>query len=198
MAASEQASQASMQVVVQNLAGKELALELQQTETVRQLKASVQEHWDMPLLCQQMLLGGTVLSNASTLGDYCAEIPPGGQLRVLCVYSLPHDGDVNKAALAQDREAVRLLMRERDKDKEHTHCPAQLSLLVTPWLGVWKHWPRICEALLDRGYRQEEIDAALPHMPQPYCYRDVLKHLELSRRISNDDVPSLQWWRKSV
>jgi len=186
-----------VRVVVQSFAGKELELEVQPAQTVKQMKASVQQHWSMPAVCQQMLVGTTVLADLTAIGEYCADVPPGDRLRVLCIYSLPYDGDVHKASLAGDRDAVRALMTQRDKDREQTACPAIIMLIINRSLRSRKGWPRIGEALLQRGYAPEAVDAALQQMPHEYCYLDVLEHLELSLgKIKDNKVPLLQWWKK--
>ena len=69
-------------------------------------------------------------------------------------------------------------------------------LIINRRFELFKGWPRIAEALVDRGYTVEEVDAAIASMPEQHCYREVKEHLELSlRKIRDEEVPLLTWWR---
>mmetsp|Transcript_8490 Transcript_8490/g.14715 ORF Transcript_8490/g.14715 Transcript_8490/m.14715 type:complete len:198 (-) Transcript_8490:40-633(-) len=196
MAASE--SEPVLHVIVQNLVGKEVELEIPHSRTVRDLKALVDEKWGLPLAAQQMMVGTTVLENGWPVTKLCDEVPDGEQLRVLCVFSLPYDGDIQLASRAGDRDAVRLLIKERDKDRGKQQVPAILKLLMFPRLRHQRGWPSISAALTERGYTEEEVVAALETSSDNCSYSEVLQHLELNiRKIPDSDVPFLSWWRKT-
>ena len=101
-----------LRVTVQNLATDTLELDVSSSDTVLALKALVQEAWEYPPVVQQLLLGADILDNASTLAEHCGN---DSTLHLTMLYSPPYDGDVHKASLAKDREAVRVLMRFRDE-----------------------------------------------------------------------------------
>eukprot|EP00931_Biecheleriopsis_adriatica_P025718 TRINITY_DN15716_c0_g1_i2.p1 TRINITY_DN15716_c0_g1~~TRINITY_DN15716_c0_g1_i2.p1 ORF type:complete len:198 (-),score=28.92 TRINITY_DN15716_c0_g1_i2:287-880(-) len=191
----EESRAPSIKVIVMNLAGKELHIEVDHGSTAKSVKAAIADSWSLPLAFQKLLIEAEVVDGEVVVSDLAEDsgIPDGEPLRMLCVYSLPYDGDINKAAAAGDREAIRALMQERDKDRA---VPAVITLIVNPKLRTVLGWPRISEALIERGYTREEVDAAIAMMPERYSYNNVLEHLESALRvISDSDVPSLKWWR---
>eukprot|EP00747_Dinoflagellata_sp_TGD_P223088 gnl/TRDRNA2_/TRDRNA2_94729_c0_seq2.p1 gnl/TRDRNA2_/TRDRNA2_94729_c0~~gnl/TRDRNA2_/TRDRNA2_94729_c0_seq2.p1 ORF type:complete len:221 (+),score=32.92 gnl/TRDRNA2_/TRDRNA2_94729_c0_seq2:58-663(+) len=193
-----QGSKPTIRVIVQNLGGKQLELQVLADQSVRELKELVLTHWGFPVVCQQLMIGANVLPNTSSLAEHCGAVPGENPTSILCVYSMPHEGSIEKAAAAGDREAVRALMQERDKDRAKEPLPAILCLCINRANGRRKGWPRIAEALVDRGYTLEEVDAAIAMMPDQHCYNDVIYQLESScRKIKDKDVPLLTWWKRA-
>eukprot|EP00928_Gymnodinium_smaydae_P067480 TRINITY_DN5045_c0_g2_i1.p1 TRINITY_DN5045_c0_g2~~TRINITY_DN5045_c0_g2_i1.p1 ORF type:complete len:234 (+),score=54.74 TRINITY_DN5045_c0_g2_i1:79-702(+) len=192
-------------LLIQDLAGNELELEVAAGTSVRELKLLIAENWSgMPFACQQLMLEMEVLEDASELpmgagaageeGD--CQSPSGEPLRILCLYCLPYEGSIEKAAAANDRAAVRTLLTERDKGRD-ARVPAFLQAHFNRAVQQDRRWPRRGEALVERGYTQEEVDEALRQLPEA-SYAVTLKYLEDNvRSIPSHDVPFLKWWRKN-
>mmetsp|Transcript_158711 Transcript_158711/g.280344 ORF Transcript_158711/g.280344 Transcript_158711/m.280344 type:complete len:207 (-) Transcript_158711:277-897(-) len=193
----------SLHVVVHNLVGKEVQLEIPRSCAVKDLKALVREKWGLPSAAQHMLAETTMLENDWLLQRFCDEVPQGETLKILCVFSLPYEGDIQQASRAGDRDSVRFLMRERDKDRGTEPFPATLKLLMQPQKRFQKGWSFISEALTERGYTNEEVSAALQTLTDctridDFSYIDVLHHLELNiRKIQVNEV-HLATWMKGV
>jgi len=184
----------TLHIVVQNLVGEKLEAEFEPDQTVRHLKAYVSEHWGLPIICQQVLVGTSIPADDSKLRELFVDVAPYETLSVLSIYSLPYEGSIEKAQAAGDREAIRVLMLERDRGRSAS-VPPSLALIVQPGLRRRVGWTRIGEALIERGYTSDEVGAALQQMPQCH-YQQVLEHLELSCRvIESNEAELLQWWR---
>eukprot|EP00427_Karlodinium_veneficum_P040783 CAMPEP_0169268100 /NCGR_PEP_ID=MMETSP1016-20121227/47584_1 /TAXON_ID=342587 /ORGANISM="Karlodinium micrum, Strain CCMP2283" /LENGTH=166 /DNA_ID=CAMNT_0009352717 /DNA_START=1 /DNA_END=497 /DNA_ORIENTATION=- len=165
-----------------NLSGKELTIEVDPGSTAKELKAAILDSWGFPVIFQKFLIETEVIDDAVVIATLVEGLPEGEPLRVLCIYSKPYDGDINKAAAAGDREAIRALMQERDKGREQLAVPALITLILNRRFETMKGWPRTFEALIERGYTQGEVDAAIAILPERYSYQDVLQHLQLNTR----------------
>jgi hypothetical protein len=151
-------------VLVRNLAGTELELNTHLTTSVHELKLLVEEKWNFPTVCQCLLLEATELQDGGKkLGDYCsAELQEGPlpTLELTFVYRAPYDGDVHKASLAGDRDAIRALMRFRDQDKNQK-VPPSLAIIVRPSLKRQPGWAGARSALIERGYDEDAVDECI-------------------------------------
>lgn len=185
----------NLSILVRNLAGNQLELHAQPEASVRDLKVVIEENWNFPPLCQRLLLECTTLNDGDKLSMYCcAESHTCTTLELTFVYVAPFDGDIHKATLAGDRDAVRTLMRLRDQDKMQK-VPPSLAVIMRPALKHQLGWEGMRIALIEHGYDEEAVDRCILSLGRRACYDQALQLLETNVGKLPNNEAFLQWWR---
>lgn len=95
------ASTETVKVIVQNVAGRTLLVELTHRQVIKQLKVKILESWGMPVTCQKLLLGNEMVNDGTSFKELLpqstalaesdteieARTPP--LLQFMCMYSQP-------------------------------------------------------------------------------------------------------------
>merc|ERR1740121_76332 len=152
----------------------------------------------MPPRVQRLIRGTVVMEGGQNIAEHCVGLRDGEPLAVMFVYVPPFNGDIQQAAAAQDRDAVRMLIQFRDKDRAQ-RVPAGLQILMHPFLRDQRSWPKINDALVDIGYSREQANSARAASPCDAgvagpTYNEVLAQLESTVGAPTYEPGYLKWW----
>lgn len=189
-------------ILIRNLAAQELELEGSLSTSVNDLKFLIEEKWNIPPVCKCLIHECTEMQDGEEeLGMYCSaekQTCPLPVLELTFVYKAPYDGDIHKASLAGDRDAVRALMQARDQDKNQ-RVPLSLAVIIRPGLKIQQGWDGIRGALIERGYEEQVVDSCISSCinaggHKRYTYTQVLHRLENTVGKLPDNEAFLKWW----
>eukprot|EP00929_Paragymnodinium_shiwhaense_P002271 TRINITY_DN102488_c0_g1_i1.p1 TRINITY_DN102488_c0_g1~~TRINITY_DN102488_c0_g1_i1.p1 ORF type:complete len:264 (-),score=33.38 TRINITY_DN102488_c0_g1_i1:242-946(-) len=158
-------------VTVRNLSGESAHVTISATATVRELKQRMEREWLVGIGWQMLMLNGMPLEDANTpLAEaasthncaWSADDP----LSLTIIVAMPYGGDIMQAIQAQDRDAVRAILTERDKDIHLPTNPAyrgiyKIMLLTKPALKHWLGWGPMEVALTEYGWELPDIKEAV-------------------------------------
>jgi len=177
------------------LSGEKLtSVQIAREQKIHDLKQLVMEQTGFDQVTQQFLHSGEILNDEDVLADLCDQTIPNEPLEFTLIRVLPYGGDVQKACLARDHAAIKLLMKQRDQGKP-TLLTAGLLTLVSRKHKTDETWSRKQEALMDYGYTQSEIDKAMARVKGAKDFDNLFQWLRDNVRVIKEEPEFVKWWK---